>query len=350
MNFRQWLKLKPKEILGVDIGSSVIKIVQMHKDTDGDYVTAAHITEVPATGQDDVSTKDISTVRAIRECLQAEKIKTKMAVCSVSGKQVAVRHFKFPQLSNEEIEGAVMLEADQVCPFNVDVGNVDYQLIPSDDDSVKGVLVAATNKLIQGKKSMLENAFLDAVLMDVDGLALLNCFYQYQKDDTTQVSAVLNVGSSCTNLAIVDGNGIPFIRDIAYAGNDIINKAAKPLGKTPEQIKELLFGFEGSESDSNNLRAVLEQASQELIHDINGTLRYYSTRENSSAVEKIYVCGGFALAKEFVDILDQHLYPEAVLWNPFDRIPYNVNPDCEQFLKNNGPAMAVATGLAMRSF
>jgi Tfp pilus assembly PilM family ATPase len=124
----------------------------------------------------------------------------------------------------------------------------------------------------------------------------------------------------------------------------------KPLGKTPEQIKELLFGFDGSESDSNNLRAVLEQASQELIHDINGTLRYYTTRENSSAVEKVYVCGGFGLAKEFVDILDQHLYSEAVLWNPFDRIPYNVNPDCEQFLKKNGPAMAVATGLAMRSF
>ncbi|MHC4186706.1 MAG: type IV pilus assembly protein PilM [Planctomycetota bacterium] len=350
MNFRQWLKLEPKEILGVDIGSSVIKIVQIRKDPDGDYVTAAHTAEVPAVEQKDESTKDISTVRAIRDCLTAEKIRTKMAVCSVSGQQVAVRHFKFPQLSQEEIEGAVLLEADQVCPFNVDVSCVDYQLIPTEDDSVKGVLVAATNKLIQEQKSMVENASLDPVLMDVDGLALLNCFYEYQKDDTAQVSAVLNVGSSCTNLAIVDGNGIPFIRDIAYAGNDIIKKMTKPLGKTPEQIKELLFGFDGSESDSNNLRAVLEQASQELIHDINGTLRYYTTRENSSAVEKVYVCGGFGLAKEFVDIMDQHLYSEAVLWNPFDRIPYNVNPDCEQFLKKNGPAMAVATGLAMRSF
>jgi type IV pilus assembly protein PilM len=350
LNFRQWLKLKPKEILGVDIGSSVIKIIQMRKDPEGDYVTTAHAAEVPSVQQEGETTREISTVKAIRDCLKIEKIKTKMAVCSVSGKQVAVRYFKFPQLSQEETEGAVMLEADQVCPFNVDISCVDYQLIPTDDESVKGVLVAATNKLIQEKKSMIDNASLDAVLMDVDGLALLNCFYQYQKDDTSQISAVLNVGSSCTNLAIVDGNGIPFIRDIAYAGDDIIKKVAKPLGKTPEQVKELLFSFEGSESDSNNLRAVLEQASQELIHDINGTLRYYTTRENSSAVEKVYVCGGFALAKEFVNILDQHLYPEAVLWNPFDRIPYNVNPKGEQFLKKNGPAMAVATGLAMRSF
>jgi type IV pilus assembly protein PilM len=350
LNFRQWLKLKPKDILGVDIGSSVIKIIQMRKDPEGDYVTTAHAAELPSVQHEGETTREISTVKAIRDCLKIEKIKTKMAVCSVSGKQVAVRYFKFPQLSQEETEGAVMLEADQVCPFNVDISCVDYQLIPTDDESVKGVLVAATNKLIQEKKSMIDNASLDAVLMDVDGLALLNCFYQYQKDDTSQISAVLNVGSSCTNLAIVDGNGIPFIRDIAYAGDDIIKKVSKPLGKTPEQVKELLFSFEGSESDSNNLRAVLEQASQELIHDINGTLRYYTTRENSSAVEKVYVCGGFALAKEFVNILDQHLYPEAVLWNPFDRIPYNVNPECEQFLKKNGPAMAVATGLAMRSF
>jgi type IV pilus assembly protein PilM len=350
LNFRQWLKLEPKEILGVDIGSSVIKIVQMRKDPDGDYVTAVHTTQVPDAEQQDVSTREISTVRAIRDCLKVERIKTKMAVCSVSGKQVAVRHFKFPQLSQEEIDGAVLLEADQVCPFNIDISCVDYQLIPTEDDSVKGVLVAATNKLIQEKKTMVNNASLEAVLMDVDGLALLNCFSQYQKDHAAQVSAVLNVGSSCTNLAIVDDNGIPFIRDIAYAGNDIIKKMANSLGKTPEQIKELLFGFEGNESDSSNLRTVLEQASQELIHDINETLRYYSTRENSSAIEKIYVCGGFALAKEFVNVLDQNLSPEAVLWNPFDRIPYNVNPDCEQFLKNNGPAMAVATGLAMRSF
>ncbi|MHC4757740.1 MAG: type IV pilus assembly protein PilM [Planctomycetota bacterium] len=350
MNFRQWLKLEPKEMLGVDIGSSTIKVVQIHKDPEGDYVTAAQVREVSVAEQGNNPAKDISTVRAVQDCLKDGKIKTRMAVCSISGQQVAVRHFKFPQLSQDEIEGAVLLEADQVCPFNVDISTVDYQLIPTDDGYVGGLLVAATNKLIEEKRSIAENAALEPVLMDVDGLALLNCFNQYQKDETGQISVVLNVGSICTNLAIVDGNGIPFIRDIAFAGNDIIEKMVPALGKTSEQIKNELFGSEGNESDLNNLSAVLEQASQGLIHDINGTLRYYSTRENSSAVEKIYVCGGFALAKDFVGILDKHLSPETVLWNPFDRIPCNVDSECEQFLKNNGPAMAVAAGLAMRSF
>jgi type IV pilus assembly protein PilM len=350
LNFRQVLKLEPKEILGLDIGSSAIKIVQMRKNAEGNYVTAAQITEVSQLEQENEGTKEIATVRAIRDCLEAGKIKTKMAVCSVSGQQVAVRHFKFPQLSQDEVDGAILLEADQVCPFNVDISSVDYQLIPTDDDSVKGVLVAATNKLIDKKRGMVENASLDAVLMDVDGLALLNCLNQYQKDDTAHVSVVLNVGNNCTNLAIMDDNGIPFIRDIAYAGNDVIKKMAQLLGKSPEQIKELLFGLDDNQGDSHNLRIVLEQASQELIHDINETLRYYSTRENSSAVEEVYVCGGFALAKEFVNILNLHLYADTVLWNPFDRIPYKVSPDCEHLLKNNGPAMAVATGLAMRSF
>jgi type IV pilus assembly protein PilM len=350
LNFRQWLKLEPKEILGVDIGSSNIKVIQMRKDPEGDYVSAAQVAEVPNLENEDENTKEISTVRAIRDCLKAGNIKSKMTVCSVSGKQVAVRRFRFPQLSQEEIEGAVLLEADQVCPFNVDISSVDYHLIPTDDESVEGVLVAATNKLIEEKRNMVDNASLDPVLMDVDGLALLNCFSLYQKDDISHVCAVLNVGSNCTNLAIVDGNGIPFIRDIAFAGNDIVNKMTQPLAKTPQQIKQLLFGIEEDNHESKNLKVVMEQASQQLIHDINGTLRYYSTRENSAAVEKVHVCGGFALAKDFVSILDQHLSTETILWNPFDRIPYNVDSDCEQFLKTNGPAMAVATGLAMRSF
>jgi type IV pilus assembly protein PilM len=276
-----------------------------------------------------------------------------MAICGVSGPEVAVRYFKFPSLPPEEIEGAVLLEAAQVCPFNVGDDTVDYQLISDGGDNVTGVLVAATNKLIQRKKRLIENASLKCVLMDVEGLALLNCVSELKPNGSKRANesgtiAVLNVGNSHTTLAIMGDNGLPFIRDITCAGNDIVEQIATENGVSTERVREILFGCENPAAKPE-VGNSLAGACEKLIVDVTETLRYYTAQEKSTVVEKVFVCGGFALVKGFAELLNSRLSAQAMLWNPFDKVCCDACGSREAILAKKGPAMAVATGLAMRS-
>jgi type IV pilus assembly protein PilM len=349
LNWKRFFKREQYEVLGLDIGSSAVKMVQLRKNGDGFAVTAAGIVDIAGEEESDENHKEINTVSAISECLQSAGIQTPLAVCSVCGPEVAVRYFEFPSLPPGEIEGAILLEAAQVCPFNVDDSAVDYQLMPDAEDSVCGVLVAATNKLIKRKSELAEEATLNTVLMDVDGLALLNCFSEYEEAKAGLTTAILNVGSSFTNLAIMSGDSLPFIRDIAYAGETIVKEIAAEKGVRPETISRILSGCEDSNGAQLEIGDSLERACRKLIVDVTETLRYYATQEKSVVVEKIFVCGGFALVKGFVELLDEQLPATVALWNPFDKIGCEAGRKCGDVLQENGPAMAVAAGLAMRS-
>lgn len=349
MDWKRLLKLDQNEVMGLDIGSSAVKIVQLRKKDDGYVVTAAGMTEMADDNEENNDRKAMNTLRAVGNCLESTGIQTRLAVCSVCGPEVAVRDFKFPVLPPEEIEGAVMLEASQVCPFNVNDGSVDYQLIPDQENNITGVLVAATNELIRTKRKLARSASLDSVLMDVDGLALLNCFNEYDKSEQSQTTAILNVGSSYTNLVIMGENGLPFVRDMTCAGNDIVEQIADDRNVSKQAVRTSLFGSDASGQSELEMSDSLAKACEKLITNVTETLRYYTAQEKVSVVEKIFVCGGFALAKGFVEILDARLTASAVLWNPFDKIPCHTAKNCRDLLQEKGPAMAVATGLAMRS-
>ena len=350
LNWKRLLKLdfEKKEVLGLDIGSSAVKLIQLRKDKSGYTVTAADIVDI-AVSKVNSDLRETNTARAICKCLESTAIQTRLAVCSVCGPEVAVRDFKFPSLPSEEIEGAILLEASQVCPFSVDDSAVDYRLISDDDDETRGVLVAATNKLIERRVKFTEEASLSCVLMDVDGLALLNCFSECEVPEAVRTTAILNVGGSYTSLAILGDNDLPFVRDMDYAGNHIIKEIANENHLSVEDVRKILYGNAGLNQSQSDLAKSLEKACQKLIADVAKTLRYYTAQEKAGSVEKIFVCGSFALVKGFIELLDSQLSASVVLWNPFDNMRCELGQGRRGILAERGPAMVVAAGLAMRS-
>ena len=346
MDWKRMLHFSKTELLGLDIGSSAVKAVRLRKDNAGYTVTAAGISEI-AVSEEDNNHQKINTAKAIRECLESTGRKMKLAVCGLSGPEVAVRDFVFPSLSTSEIDGAVLFEASQVCPFNAADSAVDYHLIPNGDNKTRGILVAATNALIKSKVQLAKEAALKCVLMDVDGLALLNCFNGLANDSEKFTTAILNVGGSGTTVAIIGSNGRPFIRDVTFAGDNIIKQIAADKGMSTQDVKGILSG--DSTAPQKELHDSLEKACQKLIVDVSETFRYYATQKKSTPVEKIFVCGGFALARGFVELLNSRLGVESVLWNPFEKIRRGTDLQFGDIFDKRGPAMAVAAGLAMRS-
>ena len=338
------LNFAKTEIVGLDVESFAVKAVRLHKNESGYSIAAAGISEVAVSEEDN---NHLNTVNAIRECFELVGGRTKLAVCGLSGPEVAVRDFEFPSLSTTEIAGAVLFEASQVCPFNAAESVVDYHLIPNDDDKTRGILVAAMNTLITDRVNLAKEAALKCVLMDVEGLALLNCFTGLAGYSDKSTIAILNVGGSSTTLAIMGSNGRPFVRDMTFAGNDIIKQIAADKAISTKDVRSILS--DQSKTTKMELNDSLGKACKQLIVDVSNTLRYYATQEQSTRVEKIYVCGGFALTNGFVDLLNSRLGIEAVLWNPFEKISCDTEPQFGDICGKKGPALAVAAGLAMRT-
>lgn len=348
-----------KDVFGLDIGSSYIKAVQLQLTETGYKVIAANRVEIAF----DSSSKRAETaklIKTINNCVKSARIKTKYAVCGVCGPSVASRPFNFTSLQNQDIDNAVLREVEQVCPFDYGKFIVDYQLIDNNDgnpekaadseqnNNTQGVLVAATNDLIARKNKLARAAYFNCVLMDVDGLALLNCFLQCEENKEGQTTAILDVGSKFTNLSILNKNGPPFVRDVAHAGDEIISKIADEHKLSPQELQEVLSGTQDKKQNIGKFTDSLPQACTKLISDIMETLRYHMAQEGSG-VDNIFVCGGFAQTEGFIELLDYRLPSKVVLWNPFKKMRYDSQTSGFEIIEKHGPSLALAAGLAMRT-
>ena len=121
--------MKKEEVVGLDVGSSSVKLVHLRHGIGGYVAVAASKVDIGITEQDDDRTRSTKTSAAIKICLEQSKIQTRQVVCGVCGPEVAVRPFNFPALPPEEIHQAIMLEAEQVCPFDPGKNILEYQLV-----------------------------------------------------------------------------------------------------------------------------------------------------------------------------------------------------------------------------
>jgi type IV pilus assembly protein PilM len=259
----------------------------------------------------------------------------------------------------EEIDKAVLSEAEQACPFDEGQFIVDYQLFNNSSGSmsgsgnsqtgreIRGMFAAATMDFVGHKSQLVKAASLNRVLMDVDGLALLNCFSEFEKPEHTDATAVICVGSKFTNFAILSGDGIPFVRDIPHAADEIINNVANKHNVSSEVVQDILNG--SSDKKIAEFKGSMESACTRLTGDIAQTLRYYSAQEGQCEVGRIFVCGGFARAKGFIELLNAQLPTKAVLWNPLEKMRIDSAAHGIEVVKEYGCGLALAAGLAMRT-
>ncbi|MDD5459652.1 MAG: type IV pilus assembly protein PilM [Phycisphaerae bacterium] len=328
--------------LGLDIGSAAVKVVQFDVSQHKPVLKAAAIAQIADYG-DSEQTRVANTRAAIAQCLSEAPFDASYSVCGVCGPETAVREFSFPFLSNSELEGAVRLEAEQVCPFNLDDGTLDYQIIDSNQQKINGAMAAATNKAVKEKQRYASGSLIKVGLMDIDGLALLNCIREIENSRCDATSVVLNIGYSFSTIAIIDEQRFPFVRDIPFGGRGIIDHIAEDTGLSPIAVSRALF------TNSQQHTNLLERAARELILNVSETLRFYMTQKKSGNFDTVFVCGGFSLIGDLVELLGQNLIANAMLWNPFNKVDISRADEssCET-VKNYGPALAVAAGLALR--
>src|SRR5260370_1146126 len=248
------LGLGSKTIVGLDVGSSSIKAVELKKK--GGHIEVAHLGLEPLSSAIVVDSMivDSGTVSsAISKLFLDNQIKTKAVATAVSGHSVIVKKISLPSMSDQELAETIEKEAAQHIPFDLTDVNLDYQILSEDagNPQMDVLLVAVKKDKILNYTNVLSMAGKTPAIVDIDALALQNCYEYNYEPAPGQVVALLNLGASVMNINIVKGTTPLFPRDVSVGGHQYTDSLQKELDLSVEAAASLKLGHKvGTRSEA----------------------------------------------------------------------------------------------------
>jgi len=342
---------KQKPVVGLDIGSSSIKAVELRGSKQGYELLSFGLEPLAQDTVVDGAIMDAPLVAAgISSIFDRQKVKTKNVATSVSGHSVIVKRVTLPVMSEEELYERIQAEASQHIPFDIADVNLSYQLLESVDAQMDVLLVAVKKDKILNHTNVLAQAGKTPTVVDIDAFALQNCYEVNYDPDPGQTVALLNVGASVMNINIVRG-GVPlFTRDVSVGGNQYTDALQKELDLSFEDAERLKHGDSIAGVAEEQRATILRSVSDILILEIQKTFDFFRATASGESIQRIYVAGGSARVPGLVDLLREEFAMPVEEMYPFRKIVINPGRHNEEQIRELAPRLAIAVGLALRSF
>ena len=345
---------RAKALVGLDIGSSAVKAVELKPVGKAYKVTAFGSEPVPPDSIVDGAIIDgASVVDAIKRLFDSRGIKTKDVAASLSGNAVIVKKISLPAMTPAELSESIYWEAEQYIPFDIQDVNLDYQILdPGNAAAGKStmdvVLVAAKKEKIADYTGVIGQAGRTAVVVDVDAFALQNAYEANYGIEPGAVVVLLNVGASATNINILSGDQSVFTRDISIGGNAYTEALQKELNLPFEQADRLKRGeaVEGGTS-YDDARPVLRAVTENVMLEVQKTFDFFKATATIDRITRVVVSGGASRAEGFLEMLAERFDAPVEVFDPFKKVSF----DAKKFnvaADAIGPTVAVAVGLALR--
>ncbi|HYG74079.1 MAG TPA: type IV pilus assembly protein PilM [Planctomycetota bacterium] len=334
---------RKKSLLGLDIGSSCVKAVELTRVGQSLVITGMGKAEVEgpeAAGE------------AITKALKEGGIKTKRVVSSVSGRSVIHRQVPMMTIPDAELKQAMEYEADKYIPFDVTEVQLDAKRLQEGDavsasgtGQMKVLLVAAKKNLIDEHINLLQSVGLSPAVIDVDFLALGNAFELRNLSlgiNDTEVRAMVDIGASKSDINIMRGNSSFFQREIFMGGNDLTDAVAKRFGEDPKDVEKM-------KKDPGGALESMQDAMLPVLEDIGSEIRLsfdYHENQYDQEVKEVYISGGSVLFPGIDTMLAQIFNLPVKIWDPTEGLEItSFNPGG---MGGANSDMAVALGLASR--
>jgi type IV pilus assembly protein PilM len=341
-----------KTIVGLDIGSSSIKAVELKKSRG--EVEVVHVGLEPLAPDivvDSMIVDSGSVSSAITKIFNENSIKAKNVATSVSGHSVIVKRIPMATMDDAELAASIQTEAAQHIPFDIADVNVDYQIL-SDETSgpqMDVLLVAVKKDKILNYTNVLSLAGKTPTVVDIDAFALQNCYeYNYEPAPSSTV-ALLNLGASVMNINIVKGTTPLFTRDVSVGGNQYTDSLQKELDLSFDDAESLKLGNKVGTVSEDAKMPILQQVTEIIVLEIQKTFDFFRATAAGEHIERIYLAGGSAKVPGLMEALRQEFSLPVEGLNPFQRINPGAGTQTELIERNAGQ-LAVAVGLALRSF
>jgi type IV pilus assembly protein PilM len=378
IKFKLGLRQQPKtrNRIGLDIGTSAIKVVEASGPVDKPVLTALALANITPSSKSNLTDLIKATVAEAR-------VSTKEANISVSGPSLIVRFISMPKMKAEDLKNAIRFEAEKFIPFDISECVIDFQILTKSDNENRQsiLLVAARREQIQDRARAVEQAGLSVGVIDVDGFAIANAFMRNFPSfdpstnaqgqsravrqahgasngaeqgrgasearrgiDANKTAALLNIGASYTNLSILKGGVIHFSRDVAIGSNDFDETIAKIFNISPGAAQTLKVS---PKERAARLAESAKQIAAGLLDDVKLSFSYHENQSGQS-IDEVYLSGGGAELAGLDDVFSESFGAKPVRWDPLaflEKSGKGIDPD---LLSSSKGFFAVAAGLALR--
>ena len=345
---------RAKTLVGLDIGSSAVKAVELKASGKTYRVTAFGAESIPPDSIVDGAIIDGAAVAdAIKRLFESRKIQTSDVAASLSGNAVIVKKITLPVMTESELTESIYWEAEQYIPFDIQDVNLDYQILDPGDalagkSTMDVLLVAAKNEKIADYTGVIAQAGRSAVVVDVDAFALQNAFEVNYGIEPGQVVVLLNAGASATNINILQGDQSVFTRDISIGGNAYTEALQKELNLPYEQADQLKRGEPVDGVTFEDARPVLRAVSENVMLEIQKTFDFFKATASSDRIDRIVVSGGASRAEGFLETLGERFDAPVELFDPFKRVAFDAKRFQVDDVDDVARTAAVAVGLGLR--
>ena len=346
---------RSKSNVAVDIGSGVVKIVEVNRSSGSPRVVNMGISSLLPGAIVDGEIMDhhlvVDTIRSLHKGLG---IANRRVSTSVSGRDVIVKKISMDRMKEQEAREVIRWEAEQHVPFDMENVNLDFQIVDPDGDGLEMsvLLVAAKRDLVGARMALLQDAGLEPVRIDVDAFAVQTAFEANYAPEPRVVYALVNVGHEITNVNLVAGRHPILTRDLTVGSNRFLEALQKSLGLSQEEASAALQGRSPAHADAADVTATLAEVSREIAAGVERARAFLTTGGAGAEIEAelrlIYLSGGGARIPGLAEQLGQALSAPVDTLDPFRRVAYEPRVFTDESKQEIAPLLALAVGLALQ--
>jgi type IV pilus assembly protein PilM len=343
---------KSKNVVGLDIGSSAVKLVELKEKKGGSYqLLKIGLEPLSPEAIVDGSIMDSSlVVDTIQRVNASQGVKNSSFATSLSGHSVIIKKISLPAMSAEELAESIQWEAEQYIPFDINDVNLDYVPLtqPGTGENIDVILVAVKKEKINDYTSVISQTGKSAVLVDVDAFAVQNCYEMNYSLDDGKVIALVNIGASVTNVNVLNGQTSVFWRDITFGGNQYTDAIQRELNLSFAQAESLKRGEPVADRTIQQVIPILNSVSEDFAGELRKTLDFFTATSGADRVDEIVLSGGGSAVLNLDSILRDKFAMPVEIMNPLKNVSYNESEFNPEWIAEVAPSMAVAVGLAIR--
>jgi type IV pilus assembly protein PilM len=347
-------KKKPKSYLGVDIGASAVKLVELSKE-EGRYqlknyaIFSLEEYLKQRKNQADSESLKISNqemAEIIKEMIKEAKINSREAYFSVPVYSSFFTLIDFPNMSQKEIAAAIPFEARKYVPVPISEVVLDWSMVspPNDQSNQQVLLIAVLKKVIEDYNQIVHLADLNLRGIEGETFSLTRALIGNDKS----VIILLDAGARSINVSIIDGGYVRATHNLEMGGKKITQAIAQQMNFSfdkAEELKKSLSDSQSADGKISQLREIIHSSLGVIVIEIKKIIDSYQNKYNRK-IEKCILVGGGVRLFGFSDSLVNKLGLDVSAGDPFARIIYP--PLLKLTLKELSPSLAVAVGLAMR--
>jgi len=340
-------------LVGLDITATSVKLLELKPTKKGHKVVSYTVEPLPANAVTEKNLQDVEAVgEAIRRAVKRSGTRTKSCAVAVPSAMVITKVIQMPDgLKPHEMDAQIQLEADQYIPYAIEEVNLDFHVIGASEEQegmVDVLLAASRSENVEDRTAAAEIGGLDVRIVDVEPYTMEAASqlikHQLADEGVGRTVAILDVGASMTSLCVLRDQALIYTREQPFGGKQLTEEIMRRYGLSYEdagRVKRVGGLPENYEPE------VLSPFRDLMVQQANRFLQFFFSADENDYVDQIVLAGGSTGVPGVAELIEQRIGTPTIIADPFAEM--SVGSDIPaQRLKDDGPAMMIACGLALR--